>query len=115
MFFVTRGTSGIIAITNQTSAAKRIPKQLLAGDANILKQAQSVSSGVLGLFMSNVAVSFLLSSNIGAAWSLINFSQMIMTIPLMNIAVPANLQAVFFSLQDMVSFNFIPVSSLPMY
>jgi hypothetical protein len=48
-------------------------------------------------------------------FSLIQVSQLMMTIPLMNVNLPANVQAVFFSMQNMISFNFIPVSSLPMY
>lgn len=33
----------------------------------------------------------------------------------MNINLPANVKSVFFQMQNLISFNFIPVSSIPMY
>lgn len=47
------------------------------------------------------------------AFSLIKVSQLLMTIPLININLPANVQAVFHTMQGFISFDFIQVSSIP--
>jgi len=45
-----------------------------------------------------------------ALWSMINVSQLLMVIPLMNVNLPANVMAVFSQLQQLISFDFFETS-----
>ena len=38
-----------------------------------------------------------------------------MTIPLLNIPIPANVEAVFMQMQSIISFNIINVNDIPLY
>lgn len=53
------------------------------------------------------------SSALGETLSLVQISQLLVTIPLMNIKFPANVQTVFKNMQGMVTFDFIDLSSIP--
>lgn len=50
-----------------------------------------------------------------ALWSMINVSQLLMVIPLMNVNLPANVMAVFSQLQQLISFDFFETSQVPYY
>ena len=50
-----------------------------------------------------------------ALWSMINVSQLLMVIPLMNLNLPANVMAVFSQLQQLISFDFFETSQVPYY
>ncbi len=55
------------------------------------------------------------ASNFVSLWGTVNVAQMFMIIPLMNVRVPANSQAVFGVLQQLVSFDFFETSHVPLY
>ena len=82
-------------IKKGTAWTQRIPRQLRDSDKLIVRATGRFASGVLTTVLSTALIAALMGSSMMGVWGMINVSQLLMMIPLMNVNIPGNAQAVF--------------------
>ena len=73
-----------------TAWTKRIPRQLRDGDQLIVGATGTFSSSVFATILSTALMAALMGSSMMGVWGMINVSQLLMLIPLMNVNLPGN-------------------------
>jgi hypothetical protein len=73
------------------------------------------ASSVFATVFSIALIAALMGSSMMGVWGMINVSQLLMMIPLMNVNLPGNAQAVFTQLQNIISFDLIETGQIPKY
>ena len=98
------------SLSSGTMIKKKIPQQYgsEAEKAAIEATGKSFSSGTQVVFASNFFLNFGMSASMQYLWDMINASQLVIILPLMDVKIPKKVEAIFKAIFQIASFDVVP-------
>jgi hypothetical protein len=97
-------------LPENTVIRRSLPRQIpLTGFAiSMVKNGESATTTTQAVMAGNVFLQLFLRASLNHLWSMINTQQIILMMPLFNLAIPANAALFFGYLKQIASFDIIP-------